>query len=347
MKTMVVGTMLTLASVAAGQCVSVQQAQVSLDRWMYGFNSTPGVETSASTFGAISQAGFDDRDAQVLLGWNTAGYIPDGAASYLLRSVRITLYTSVSDRFFYDPTADSVVSLYSTSDPEYVADADPGRPVELYGAGYRNGMTAATFGETTAFAPVPPFPPQEGVRSVFAAVFDEAGNATDISRQVRQRFESTPMAIGMIPGLTGGERPNAGTAMSFQVDLSSATTRDYITRGLREGRLRFIVTSLEPASGGPGGGTGSPSYPAFYMRENLISPAFGATLDIDVVALPEFDVNQDGSLDQDDVVYLINVVGGGENPNGVDPDLNFDGNTDQDDISLLINVIAGGEYACP
>jgi|GEM_PF-1830194 len=57
------------------------------------------------------------------------------------------------------------------------------------------------------------------------------------------------------------------------------------------------------------------------------------------------DMNQDGNVDQDDVAYLINVIGGGENPAGVDPDFNRDGNVDQDDVSALIDVVAGG--ACP
>jgi hypothetical protein len=57
------------------------------------------------------------------------------------------------------------------------------------------------------------------------------------------------------------------------------------------------------------------------------------------------DLNQDGNVDQDDVSYLINVVGGGGNPTGIDPDFNQDGNVDQDDVSALINVVAGGP--CP
>jgi hypothetical protein len=57
------------------------------------------------------------------------------------------------------------------------------------------------------------------------------------------------------------------------------------------------------------------------------------------------DVNQDGNVDQDDVAYLINVVGGGPNPTGIDADFNLDGNMDQDDVAALINVVAGGP--CP
>lgn len=57
------------------------------------------------------------------------------------------------------------------------------------------------------------------------------------------------------------------------------------------------------------------------------------------------DFNQDGVADQDDVVYLIDVIGGGENFGGLDPDFNLDGVTDQDDVGMLISVIAG--QACP
>jgi hypothetical protein len=54
------------------------------------------------------------------------------------------------------------------------------------------------------------------------------------------------------------------------------------------------------------------------------------------------DLNRDGNPDQDDVFYLINVIGGGDNPAGANPDFNRDGNVDQDDVSSLINVIGGG-----
>ncbi|MFZ2874425.1 MAG: hypothetical protein WAZ94_08075 [Phycisphaerales bacterium] len=57
------------------------------------------------------------------------------------------------------------------------------------------------------------------------------------------------------------------------------------------------------------------------------------------------DVNADGNTDQDDVAYLVGVIGGGANPSGVDPDFNHDGNADQDDVSALIGVVAGGP--CP
>jgi probable HAF family extracellular repeat protein len=68
-----------------------------------------------------------------------------------------------------------------------------------------------------------------------------------------------------------------------------------------------------------------------------------ATLTVTPCCDPDY--NQDGNADQDDIAYLVNVIGGGENPTNRDPDFNQDGNADQDDVSALIDVVAGG--ACP
>lgn len=75
---------------------------------------------------------------------------------------------------------------------------------------------------------------------------------------------------------------------------------------------------------------------------------FGDGITMDRLALLRTcpaDVNQDGNADQDDVTYLIGMIGGGEDPSGRDPDFNEDGNVDQDDVAALINVVGGG--ACP
>ena len=69
------------------------------------------------------------------------------------------------------------------------------------------------------------------------------------------------------------------------------------------------------------------------------------TLTIESACGCDPDLNQDGNVDQDDVTYLINVIGGGANPAGIDPDFNQDGNVDQDDVTALINAVGGG--GCP
>lgn len=77
------------------------------------------------------------------------------------------------------------------------------------------------------------------------------------------------------------------------------------------------------------------------FADNARAISFGVT----PAAACDPDLNQDGNIDQDDVAYLINVVGGGGNPGGIDPDFNRDGNVDQDDVAALIDVVAGGD--CP
>jgi hypothetical protein len=84
----------------------------------------------------------------------------------------------------------------------------------------------------------------------------------------------------------------------------------------------------------------------FDSRENL-DPSVRPVMSVTYLPPPSCDpdLNQDGNVDQDDVSYLINVIGGGENPTGIDPDFNGDGNADQDDVLALINTIGGA--GCP
>lgn len=292
----------SLVAAAPGQPLSVNFDQPTLDRWMYPFNSTPGSEGSAPCFGAIQIAGFDDRDGQFLLGWNTAAAVPQGQPleNYRITAVHLRLTVQVDMQFKYDPTPDSFVTLLDTTDPAYLADSDPGKPVELFGAGYRNGRSASTFNENSPFGGAPIIPPAEGSRNVFPALLDEAGNATDISRQIRQRFDAPSLAIGLTGAVTPGQFVPAGTVLTFDIDLCAAANRAYIQRALTAGRLMLVVSSLQPAQGGPDGGTGTPSYPAFYTKENVIDPDFAAELDLDLIVAKPADFDGDGFITGDD-----------------------------------------------
>jgi len=79
------------------------------------------------------------------------------------------------------------------------------------------------------------------------------------------------------------------------------------------------------------------------VLHNGFGDATSNAANLDVSCCP--DINEDGNADQDDVAYLVNVVGGGSDPIGIDPDFNQDGNADQDDIALLVSVVAG--FPCP
>jgi hypothetical protein len=300
----------SLAGVPAmGQTVAGGYEEPTLDRWMYPFNSTPGSEPLGKTFGAIQITGFDDRDGQFLLGFDTSRIVTPGLAleAYRVQSLTLRATVGVGDHARYDPTWDSVTTLYADGDPTQTPDADAGKPVEIFGVGYRNNWTSLTFGEFSPFSQVGGFP-QEGTRNCFAAEIDADGNVVrDISRQVRQRFEAYPMAVGVTSAVMPGELMPAPTELTFRVDLCSTGARRYIQRGLQQGKLMFMVTSLAPAQGGPGGGTGDVIYPEFYTRENAIAVVLGAQPKLDfVVNLGRLaDVNGDGGVTIDDLLQYL------------------------------------------
>lgn len=323
------------ASVAQGQSISATIDVPSLDRWNYPFASTPGAETSAPCFAALRQAGFDDRDAQFLVGFDTSQVIPAGYgdARYQITSVTLSVFVSTDLRFEYDPSFDSVATSYDLADPDYVADSDLGKPVEVFPVGYRNGYTDETFAESSPYSPFPSFPPREGVRNAFPAVLDANGVATDVSRHVRQKFEAQPIGIGTNSMLQPGELVPAGTELSFSIDLSQSQIRQYLATGLNAGQVRFMVSGVHATSGGPGGGTGSTAYPTFFTKENALSPINGYSprLHVEVSAFPGADFNADGGVDGSDVEAFFLAWESGEEI----ADFNMDGGVEGGDIEAF------------
>ncbi len=330
------------ASHANAQVINVSMPAPTMDRWMYPFASTPGAEQVALTFGAILQPGFDDRDAQMLLGFDTAGQVPTGLAPnrYRIESLRFKAYVSNDFVAVYDNSFDSVTTLYADGDAFQTPDSDPGKPVELFGVGFRNDQNVNTFIENTAYSIVPSFPPQEGVRSAFAAAFDSGGSLIDISRQVRQRFDTAPWAIGTTQALQPGDLMPAGTELTFDVDLCMPGVREYFRQALANGKIRVMISSLEPASGGPGGGTGTPMYPGFYTKENPVATTLGWTAKLETVVKVGSiaDMNGDEGVTIDDLLIFLAAFEEGSPIADVDGDC---GITVDDLIAFLIAFEAG------
>ncbi|MCC6677510.1 MAG: hypothetical protein IT436_10230 [Phycisphaerales bacterium] len=311
------------AFAASADVITVDFQQPALDRWVYPFASNPGREVVAPTFGAILQPGFDDRDGQFLVGFDTASQVTPGLdpSAYLVVSARVKVVVSSDQQFRYDPSFDPVSTLFAEDDPSWTPDADTGKPVELFGVGYRNGWTVDTFLETSPFGGVPIVPPAEGARNVFPAMFDGAGVASDISRQVREGFDWQPMAIGRIDGLATGELVPAATEMEFVVDLCQPTVREYFQRALQGGKLRLMISSLSPAQGGPSGGTGDPTYPAFFTKENPTALINGWTAKLELVVMTGqlADRTGDGIVDFTDYLDFLNAY------DSADPSADYNG----------------------
>jgi hypothetical protein len=263
MKRLVFLCLYAIGSIRAQQLVEIDEP--SADRWMYSFNSTPGSRPAGSVFSALpsSNSGVSDRFGQIIIRFSLAkAGIPTqlGAANYRVRRLvlRATVY---SDRGFrYDGTADSWQSvLFSSTHP----DADLGRPVELFGVGFRNGWTASSFQENSAHGGSAP-----GTRNAFALGFDPSANSRDVSDNVSQGFDPLPWAIGTCV-LSPGTLVPEETVMTFSVDLSRPGVHSYITQGMNAGFIWLSLSSLHPAIQQGG------EFADFHLKESPVHELLG------------------------------------------------------------------------
>ncbi|MFO1460864.1 MAG: hypothetical protein U1G08_15835 [Verrucomicrobiota bacterium] len=293
--------MATIA-VTGGEPIKVEFEAPTADRWMYAYNATPGERPAAPVFTTFTESEDSDaRVAQFLMGWETSSRITPGRppSRYWIRSARLTLTTLRDRSFVYDPTADAFETALPAADPRAVPDADSGRPVELYGAGFRGGFTADTFRENSPFGSTVP-----GGRNAFAAGFNNARELVDVSNNVGKSrepllpFPSPPFAIGAIPSVAPGEAVPAGTPVIFDLELGNPDVRGYLQEALSAGRLWFVASWLGRSAGQTGGFT----YPDFATKENLLDP--GPRLELDVVEIGDEDVDGDGLPDDWERLFL-------------------------------------------
>ena len=307
--------------------ITVAYDQPDRDRWNYPFSATPGIRTNATIFGATGVEGFDDRDAQFIVGYDTDAAIPagQGAGAYRVVSARLTLVIQNDLQFLYDNTPDPLASFFDPADPDYVADTTPGRPIELYATGYRNGFTIDTWQETSPFGGIPTVPPAEGARNAFAAVYNSIDDAQDISRQVRERFETTPLAIATTTGVAVGQPVPVETVFTLDVNTCAAGATAFFDASFDAGKLNLTVTSLHFAE------LGSAEFPAFFTKENPLSPILGYAprLELTVIRYDDADLNGDGVLNIFDFLAFQNAFDAG------DPLADFDGNCTLDIFDFL------------
>jgi hypothetical protein len=315
------------ACLAQSGPISLSFDEPARDRWNYPFSATPGTRTNATIFGATGIEGFDDRDGQFIVGFDTAGEIPTGlgAGAYRVVSARVTLVIDNDLQFVYDDTADELASFFDPADPEYVEDTTPGRPIELYATGYRNGFTIQNWEETSVFGGPPIVIPAEGARNAFAAFYAGVDDVVDLSRQVRERIESTPLAIGQTDGVAVGELVPAETVFTFDIDTCAPGAKSFFDASFDAGKVNLTVTGMHSAE------LGSTEFPSFFTRENALSPILGYApqLELTVIAVDDADLTGDGVLDLFDFLAFQNAFDAG------DPLADFDGSCSLDIFDFL------------
>ncbi|HWB19123.1 MAG TPA: dockerin type I repeat-containing protein [Phycisphaerales bacterium] len=327
------------ASVTCASTVNVNPTSPSLDRWNYPFATTPGTETTASVFAPLTATGFDpsfdNRDGQFIIGFNTSSLVTTGKSinSYAVTSASVQLTVADNLAFGYDPTPDSWRTFAIPSDPKYVADADAGRPVELFGTSFRNGFTASSWAETTAYSPLGAF--GKSIRTAFPVAFNAQGQAFDVSDTFDLQIDPTAFAVGTAPLTQGQPVPNA-TVFTFAINTADPNIQRYLRRSLRAGKSLFTVASFFPSEQQQSNGT----FPRFYTRENAlvqVGAVSAARLSMNVqvsdTPVAAGDVNGDGHVNIDDLTQIILQWG----PCSFCPaDVNADNVVNIDDLTQVI-----------
>ncbi|RYD75977.1 MAG: hypothetical protein EOP84_17490 [Verrucomicrobiaceae bacterium] len=213
--------------------------------------------------------------------FDTSGIVQSGlgASNYVILSATFTLQISFGDAVFFDGTYDPINTYGASGEP--INGDDQGRPMELYGAGFRNGFTSATITENLGFGV-----PGEGTRNIYATDFNLGssinGPSRDVSNNIANAFDPIPFAIGQVApsDLTDGFVDEDADVV-FTLNLANPDVLRYLQLSLNDGRVSFLATSLHQASQG-----GEVTYPNFYTKENLLDGLPGR-LDIQVQVVPE------------------------------------------------------------
>jgi len=264
------------AATASADVVAVDLTEPTLDRWFYPFNASPGSRVDAPIFGAITDQevgfdpDFDNRDGQMLIGFDTSTTVPTGlgAGGYTISqaSVKITVKSDLT--FEYDPTADPYTSWLPSLHPDFTVDPDLGRPLELFGVGFRCDFTPSTYPENGPFCDncscFPPNPCRE-VRCVYPIDFVGACIAGDVSNNVDDGFDPVPFGVATSDMLLQGESVPSGTVLTFEIDVADPCVQQYLAGALDEGMLDLMIASIYFAAKGQAG-----SAPRIYCKEDLL-----------------------------------------------------------------------------
>ena len=281
----------------AGERVPVVLGPQADDVWVYTFGQG-ALASVAPTYSSVFGDEFPDRFGTFFLTFDAEGVLSEDERPVRLSSMtlRLSMLNSSSfdetDGVFYDASYDGVDTYL---DP--ALDTDPGRPMELYGVGYRNGFDFESWRAANF--------PVTGADGYNAFPIDFPSGFTqgrDVSNSVISGFETEPLAIGtttdLLTATDGTQRVRDLARFTFAVDTLSDEAKATFTAQLHAGAVSFMVSSLQAA--GFGGMGGEEIYPRWATLETAF-PVDDAELELVLEVSPPADVNTDFEVDIEDL----------------------------------------------
>jgi hypothetical protein len=301
------------------------------DVWVYTFGQG-SFASVAPTYASVFGDEFPDRFATLFLTFDAAGVLPDTDRPVRINSMTLKASMLNSSTFdetngvFYDPSYDSVASYL---DP--ALDLDPGRPMELYAVGYRNGFTLNSWRAANF-----PVTGTQGYNAIPVDFPAEPPLPRDISNSVIGGFDTHPLAIGTTPDLLtasdGTLRVRDLARFSFDMYTLHDAERAFFQDQLQSGSISFMISSLQ-AAGFEGMG-GEEIYPRWATLETAF-PVEDAELEIAFEISPPTDVNTDFEIDIEDLYSWEQGIGL--------RDVDGNGTVDAADRTLLIQTLRQNE----
>jgi len=361
---------LVVAPASAGATTAVWSTS-GLDSFFYANAVNPGTRalgpTFANAFAIDEQSGEflphtaadPARLGMALVVFDTSLHVDAGlpTSRYQVNSVnvRLTMESGTSASLPYDSTPDSRTEVLG------LEPGDAGRPMELYGVGFRGDYVGYEFTGVATGPPLvdemtPPASAEGGAYVAYPLVCDAAqpGKYVDVSNSVTggdsetdgttAPFDPVPWAIGTT-GLSPGATIPDDTTFSFELNLALPGVRQYVEESLADGALGFLFSSLHLTSelGASGG------YPQWYLKESTGSIFFPGsippTLSIDYEITPgQIPGDYDGNtmVDADDYSTWKSQFGTPVEPIGSGADGNADGTVDAADYTIWRNNLGTG-----
>lgn len=327
----------TAAAAAAAALLAAQDARAQMfavpapvfDVWMYPPGAA-GLSDYAPTFGSPIGTPDPDRLGYYFVCFDTSTQAPT-STTFRIISARLTIRMinsstfSPTDGVIYDPTFD-IFTTYLGNPP---ADPDPGRPIELYGAQLRSGLTLATWNEVTT--PVQ----TAGVYNAVPIDFGDEQEPRNVQSNIDEGFNARPFAIGQTSNTyaAGGRTRIADEAtITFDIAVGDAGIQRYFRESLQSGRVGLIVSSMHSA--GEFGAAGADIWPRFATRETFGLPDPTLTLVVEPVRVGDF--NFDNLVNSQDLAAMLGAWGACSAGQPCPADLTGDGFVNAQDLAQLL-----------